>query len=512
MESRELGKLKNDQSDSPREEIYEEAGRNKRIYKSQPVPLGAAQHLKLQQWYESRLKNYDSRRLRDALSDLLRLNQVHDNQANRWLRPSVPAIKNFSYRSQRPYVGEYKVSGMTNNHSAQKIKLPPISRQSMDVIRVGQFPFKPVKPATIAINQAHAVLKAYTESVTRQVKDEEYAEPTMLPYIPPAVYRKVTLIQQRYAPYTNNHSAQKIKLPPISRQSMDVIRVGQFPFKPVKPATIAINQAHAVLKAYTESVTGQVKDEEYAEPTMLPYIPPAVYRKVTLIQQRYAPYTLAVRLSNGCSGTLVTPLHVVTSAHCVYPATSSNNHSLKVEVPESMGYRVHYVDGVYVPRGYRIAKGYGQTPNYAKAVYDYAVITLNTPIPGRKEKEFPRIASVDVHRLGSMGQIHIIGYPTDTYPQMWQSSCSFLDSRPALGGNFVTSSCVSSRGMGGAAALLDSVRTRDEMKMIGIATNMVLNEPTSIGDQKKSLVLIFTPNKVAEICQQIRPWDQGGCV
>ena len=150
------------------------------------------------------------------------------------------------------------------------------------------------------------------------------------------------------------------------------------------------------------------------------------------------------------------------------------------------------------------------TPNYGKAVYDYAVITLNAPIPGRKE--FPRITSVDVHRLGSMGQIHIIGYPTDTYPQMWQSSCSLLDSRPALGGNFVTSSCVSSRGMGGAAALLDSVRTRDEMKMIGIATNMVLNEPTSIGDQKKSLVLIFTLNKVTEICQQIKPWDQGGCV
>ena len=421
VESQELGRLKNDQSDSLREDIYEEAGRNKRIHKSQPVPLGAAQHLGLQQWYESRLKNYDSSRLRDALSDLLRLNQVHDNQSNRWLRPSVPAIKNFSYRSQRPYVGEYKVSGMTNNHSAQKIKLPPISRQSMDVIRVGQSPFKPVKPVATAINHAHAVLKAYTESVTRQVKDEEYAEPTMVPYIPPAVYRKVTLIQQRYA-----------------------------------------------------------------------------------------PYTLTVRLSNGCSGTLVTPLHVVTSAHCVYPATSSNNHSLKVEVPESMGYRVHYVDGVYVPRGYRIAKGDGMTPNYAKAVYDYAVITLNAPIPGRKE--FPRITSVDVRRLGSMGQIHIIGYPTDTYPQMWQSSCSFLDSKPALGGNFVTSSCVSSRGMGGAAALLDSVKTRDEMKMIGIATNMVLNEPTSIGDQKKSLVLIFTPNKVTEICQQIKPWDQGGCV
>ena len=273
---------------------------------------------------------------------------------------------------------------------------------------------------------------------------------------------------------------------------MDVIRVGQFPFKPVKSVAFAINQAHAVLKSYTESVTGQVEDDEFSEPTMVPYIPPAVYRKVTLIQQRYAPYTLAMRLSNGCSGTLITPLHVVTSAHCVHPTTSSN-HSLKVEVPESMGYRVHYVDSVYVPRGYRIAKGDDVKPNYVKAVYDYAVMTLNAPIPGRRE--FPRIASVDVRRLGSMGQIHIIGYPTDTYPQMWQSSCSFLDSRPTLGGNFVTSSRASPRGVGGAAALLDNVRSRDDMKMIGIATNMVLNESASIGDQKKSLVLLFTPNK-----------------
>ena len=412
----ELGRLKNVQFEFPREETHEEAGRNKRIHKSQHVPRRASQHLELQQWYETRLKNYDSNRLRDAFCSLLQLSHIPKSQLSKWLRPSVPDIEKFSYRSRRPYVGKYNVSRMKTNPAAPKIKLPPDSRQAVKAIGVGQLPLKSVKPAITAINHAHSVL--------------------------------------------------------------------------------------------TESATSQVEDDEYGEPTMVPYIPPAVYKKVTLIQQRYAPYTLAMRLSNGCSGILITPLHVVTSAHCVYPRTSSN-HSLKVEVPESMGYRVHYVDGVYVPRGYRIAKGDGAKPNYAKAVHDYAVMTLNAPIPGRRE--FPRIASVDVHRLGSTEQIHIIGYPTNTYPQMWQSSCSFLDSRPALGGKFVTSSCASPRGMGGAAALLDNVRTRDDMKMIGIATNMVLNESSSIGDQQKSLVLLFTPNKVAEICQQIKPWDQGGC-
>ena len=325
-----LGRLKNVQFEFPSKGAREEVGGNKRIYKSQPVPLGASQHLELQQWYETRLKNYDSSRLRDAFSSLLQLGQIPKGRVNKWLRLSVPDIEKFSHRSRRPYVGKYNMSRIKTNPAAAKIKLPPFSRQAMDV---------------------------------------------------------------------------------------------------------------------------------------------------------------------------------VTSAHCVHPTTSSN-HSLKVEVPESMGYRIHYVDGVYVPRGYRIAKGDGFKPNYAKAVYDYAVMTLNAPIPGR---EFPRIASVDVRRLGSMGQIHIIGYPTDTYPQMWQSSCSFLDSRPALGGNFVTSSCASPRGMGGAAALLDNVRSRDDMKMIGIATNMVLNESKSKADQKKSLVLLFTPNQVAEICQQIKPWDQGRC-
>ena len=47
------GRLKNVQFEFPSEEAHEEAGGNKRIFKLQSVPLGASQHLELQQWYET---------------------------------------------------------------------------------------------------------------------------------------------------------------------------------------------------------------------------------------------------------------------------------------------------------------------------------------------------------------------------------------------------------------------------------------------------------------------------
>ena len=175
---------------------------------SQFVPLGAAQRTELQQRYESLLKDYDSsrvhnrNRIQEAMSDLLRMSQGGNGGSNKWLRPSVPAIKNSSNRIQRPYANRNKTFRIRDSSSNHRTKTPPISRQTMGILRIGDSPFKPVKPATEAINQPHAVMKAYTESITTDYEtndsnnNDDDSIITMVSFIQtPAVYRKVTLIQ-----------------------------------------------------------------------------------------------------------------------------------------------------------------------------------------------------------------------------------------------------------------------------------------------------------------------------
>ncbi len=143
-----------------------------------------------------------------------------------------------------------------------------------------------------------------------------------------------------------------------------------------------------------------------------------------------------------------------------------------------------------------------------RAMNDYAVVRLNEEIPGRRE--FPKFSAVNDDNFGTVGQIHIIGYPQNHYPEMWQSSCSVQDSRLMLHSRFLMSTCSSHQGLSGAAALVDNVRTRDQqMRLIGITSNMVLNERMMPKDQRLSVVLILNQQKISDICQHVGSFTDG---
>ena len=309
---------------------------------------------------------------------------------------------------------------------------------------------------------------------------------------------------------------EKIGRPPIARQTLDLVRVGQsFP-----QARAAVEQPLSLRfvlgKPRSRSTWVDSALPRYPSTTsIIPYVPqPNVYKRVNLTQQRYSPYTLVVRLSTGCSGTLITPIHVLTSAHCVHQHEgTAAQRALKVEVPETMGYRIHYVEQVYIPEGYKISQTGSRGSQIIRAMNDYAVIRLNQEIPGRRE--FPKFSAVNDDNFGTVGQIHIIGYPQNHYPEMWQSSCSVQDSRLMLRGRFLMSTCSSHQGLSGAAALVDNIRTRDQqMRLIGITSNMVFSERMMPIDKRLSVILLLNQQKISDICQQVGPFtgDLSSCV
>lgn len=136
--------------------------------------------------------------------------------------------------------------------------------------------------------------------------------------------------------------------------------------------------------------------------------------EVTAEASKQLPYSAVVQITTGCTGTLISPYHVLTAAHCIHDGLDYYNvQQVRVGIlrrPGKMRWiRVAYVK---VPRGWTLSHDYR---------YDYAVLRLRRqpPLPTRHLEMYEIPEGLEIPL-----RIQFASFPRDKADYtMWYSYC-----------------------------------------------------------------------------------------
>lgn len=136
---------------------------------------------------------------------------------------------------------------------------------------------------------------------------------------------------------------------------------------------------------------------------------------VSHVDSKHLPYSAVVRISTGCTGTLISEYHVLTAAHCVHSGLKWNfkdPKDVKVYVLRHQRKVIQIgVDYVKVPRGWTLSRDYR---------YDYSVIRLRRP----HKNQYLGLYEIPVDFSHHM-RIQFASFPADKKPlnSVWYSYC-----------------------------------------------------------------------------------------